>query len=98
MDRTLTVISYYALCMKHHIDFAGIHKIQTSDTECGVVISPDVVDCVAPVLIYKFGGIPIHNNSEGLVALWDIEDRDDRDRFYTMCAYLLRSVCPDLWR
>lgn len=97
-NRVLIAVDYYDLCCRHQIDFSGITKVQVTSKDCGVVLGPGVIDCVAPVLMYKFGGIPLRNASDGLLALWDEKDRDDRDRFYLLCAYLLRAVCPDLWR
>ena len=62
-----------------------------------VLICPSVVPYVSGLLEYKFQEAENIDSSQGLLASWESFKGPERDRFYIMCAYMLKNVFPGLW-
>ena len=96
MAAKLSVVDYSSFCSEYGIDYDGVTRFFVGDDPC-VIIGPNLVSIVLSVVEYKFKKIPIHNDFEGLLAKWGPNEVDERNRFFMMCAYVLRGTLPEMW-
>jgi hypothetical protein len=94
--RQLEEVDYLELCASSGFQPCGVHKT-TQGGKPAVLISPYALSYVADILAYKFEGYQQVVECKGLMAAWDAGLEVERDRFYIMCAYLLRYAVPDIW-
>ena len=97
MPRSLVEINYSEWCAQHELLYGPIHRI-IEDDKPSVLLCPSIIPHLLGLLEYKFHEAAKTISCNGLLIIWEASEIPERDRFYSMCAYMLKNVFPELWR